>query len=217
MNLNILYEDRDILVCEKPAGIATQSKRVGAPDMVSILKNHLHQSAPNQQPYLAVIHRLDQPVTGLLVFGKTKKAAANLTQQLTTSGFGKHYLAVLTNTPGIEEADLVDYIVKDARTNTSRICTKDTPGAKEARLHYQIIQKGENSSIADITLDTGRHHQIRVQMSHIGCPIQGDKKYGAPSTGQLMLFAYRLTFRHPITGNLLSFQLDRTKLINSAI
>lgn len=212
MNINILYEDSDILVCEKPAGIATQSKRIGSPDMVSLLKNHLHQETPSKEPYLAVIHRLDQPVTGLLVFGKNKKAAANLSQQLTTSGFGKHYLAVLDKIPSESEGTLVDYMVKDRKINTSRICDQTTAGAKEARLHYKILKTEGETALADITLDTGRHHQIRVQMSHLGCPIQGDKKYGAPSGGQLQLYAYRLTFQHPKTGKPLSFQLDPLNL-----
>lgn len=213
MELNILYEDKHIIVCAKPAGIATQSSRIGTPDMVSILKNHLRKSAPDKQPYLAVIHRLDQPVTGILVFGKTKKAAAELTRQLTTAGFGKHYLACLEGVPAVDEGDLTDYLIKDGRTNTSRICTPDTPGAKEARLHYEITKKKEGLSVADITLDTGRHHQIRVQMSALGCPIMGDTKYGASAPGQLMLFAYCLSFRHPVTGKALQFTLNRNLLL----
>lgn len=213
MELNILYEDNDIIVCVKPAGIAVQSSRIGAPDMVSLLKNHLHASSPGRSPYLAVIHRLDQPVTGLIVFGKNKKAAALLTRQLTSSGFGKHYLAVLSSIPAIEEADLTDYMVKDGRTNTSRICTKDTPNAKEARLHYKIIKKTETAAVADITLDTGRHHQIRVQMSALGCPILGDTKYGAPAPGQLQLYACRLTFHHPTGGQLLEFNLNISDIL----
>lgn len=213
MELNILYEDKDIIVCVKPAGIAVQSSHVGTPDMVSLLKNHLRASSPDKAPYLAVIHRLDQPVTGLLVFGKNKKAAAGLTRQLTSSGFGKHYLAVLSGIPAIDEADLTDYMVKDGRTNTSRICTKDTPNAKEARLHYKLIKKTEDTTVADITLDTGRHHQIRVQMSALGCPILGDVKYGAPSPGRLQLYACRLTFNHPTTGKALEFTLDTSDIL----
>lgn len=208
MELNILYEDKDIVVCVKPAGIAVQSRQIGVPDMVSLLKNHLHEASQGRPPYLAVIHRLDQPVTGLLVFGKNKKAAAGLTRQLTSSGFGKHYLAVLSGIPAMEEATLTDYMVKDGRTNTSRICTKDTPNAKEARLHYKLIQKTEDTAVADVTLDTGRHHQIRVQMSALGCPILGDTKYGAPAPGPLRLYAYRLTFHHPAGGQLLEFNLN---------
>ncbi len=262
MNLNILYEDSEILVCEKPAGIATQSSRVGTPDMVSLLKNYLRQQSPQQQPYLAVIHRLDQPVTGLLVFAKSKRAAADLNKQLTAAGFGKHYLALLTgipspdetdltnylikdnktntsrictqNTPGSKVArlhykliqkwshsslaeitDLTNYLIKDNKTNTSRICTQNTPGSKVARLHYKLIQKWSHSSLAEITLDTGRHHQIRVQMAHLGCPIQGDVKYGATVPGQLQLYAYRLTFRHPVHHQLLEFTLDTSHIYDS--
>lgn len=215
MNLNILYEDSEILVCEKPAGIATQSSRVGTPDMVSLLKNYLRQQSPQQQPYLAVIHRLDQPVTGLLVFAKSKRAAADLNKQLTTAGFGKHYLALLTGIPSPDETDLTNYLIKDNKTNTSRICTQNTPGSKVARLHYKLIQKWSHSSLAEITLDTGRHHQIRVQMAHLGCPIQGDVKYGATVPGQLQLYAYRLTFRHPIHHQLLEFTLDTSHIYDS--
>lgn len=215
MNLNILYEDSEILVCEKPAGIATQSSRIGTPDMVSLLKNYLRQQSPQQQPYLAVIHRLDQPVTGLLVFAKSKRAAADLNKQLTTAGFGKHYLAFLTGIPSPDEADLTNYLIKDNKTNTSRICTQNTPGSKVARLHYKLIQKWSHSSLAEITLDTGRHHQIRVQMAHLGCPIQGDVKYGATVPGQLQLYAYRLTFRHPVHHQLLEFTLDTSHIYDS--
>ena len=215
MNLNILYEDSEILVCEKPAGIATQSSRIETPDMVSLLKNYLRQQSPQQQPYLAVIHRLDQPVTGLLVFAKSKRAAADLNKQLTTAGFGKHYLALLTGIPSPDETDLTNYLIKDNKTNTSRICTQNTPGSKVARLHYKLIQKWSHSSLAEITLDTGRHHQIRVQMAHLGCPIQGDVKYGATVPSQLQLYAYRLTFRHPVHHQLLEFALDTSHIYDS--
>ena len=215
MNLNILYEDSEILVCEKPAGIATQSSRIGTPDMVSLLKNYLRQQSPQQQPYLAVIHRLDQPVTGLLVFAKSKRAAADLNKQLATAGFGKHYLALLTGIPSPDETDLTNYLIKDNKTNTSRICTQNTPGSKVARLHYKLIQTWSHSSLAEITLDTGRHHQIRVQMAHLGCPIQGDVKYGATVPGQLQLYAYRLTFRHPVHHQLLEFTLDTSHIYDS--
>lgn len=215
MNLNILYEDSEILVCEKPAGIATQSSRIETPDMVSLLKNYLRQQSPQQQPYLAVIHRLDQPVTGLLVFAKSKRAAADLNKQLTAAGFGKHYLALLTGIPSPDETDLTNYLIKDNKTNTSRICTQNTPGSKVARLHYKLIQKWSHSSLAEITLDTGRHHQIRVQMAHLGCPIQGDVKYGATVPGQLQLYAYRLTFRHPVHHQLLEFTLDTSHIYDS--
>ena len=178
MKPDILYEDNDLIVCIKPAGIPTQSSRIGTPDLVSILKNHLHTSSVGNphQPYLAVIHRLDQPVEGLLVFAKNQKTAASLNRQLQSDGFGKHYLAWLCGSLPSDEGDLIDHLVKDGRSNTSSVCTKDTPGAKEARLHYKVVQHREKTSLVEITLDTGRHHQIRVQTAHAGCPILGDRK-----------------------------------------
>lgn len=213
MKPEILFEDQHILVCVKPSGVPTQSRQVGTPDMVSILKNHLHsRQSKNGEPYLALIHRLDQPVEGLLVFAKTPAAAKSLSRQLQTSGFGKHYLAVLGAVPGEMEGHLEDYLVKDGRTNTSRICTPDTPGAKPARLRYKVIRTRDDMALAEITLDTGRHHQIRVQMAGLGCPIVGDRKYApaameqpGPISGQLQLYAVRLSFRHPATGKPMSF------------
>lgn len=222
--------------------------------MVSILKNYLSRiPAPEKfsskgtktalpgsgksSPYLAVIHRLDQPVEGILVFAKTQKAAKSLNQQLESHGFGKHYRALLCGTPAVSEADLNDYLVKNGRTNTSKVCSKETPGAKAARLHYKIIrtltsEEGALYSVAEIKLDTGRHHQIRVQMANLGCPIVGDRKYGPPTDGSgtaaevrkavscplrnpgmnhmgLQLFAYRLQFSHPVTGKTMEFQIPR--------
>lgn len=209
----IIFEDKEIIVCIKPSGIPTQSKRIGTPDMVSILKNHLHGSGQKKgEPYLGLIHRLDQPVAGLLVFAKNPSAAKALNRQLQSSGFGKHYLAILSAIPARPESTLEDYMVKDGRSNVSRICTPDTPGAKIARLRYKVLRTQESLALAEITLDTGRHHQIRVQMSHIGCPILGDAKYAPvnshtdiPPSNQLRLYAVRLSFRHPATDAPLSF------------
>lgn len=213
MKPEIVFEDKHILVCVKPAGIPTQSRQLTAPDMVSILKNLLHSRQPQDPaPYLALIHRLDQPVEGLLVFAKTPAAAKALSRQLQSSGFGKHYLAVLSAVPERAEDVLEDYMVKDGRTNTSRICTPNTPGAKAARLRYKVLRTCGSQALAEITLDTGRHHQIRVQMAQIGCPIAGDAKYtpavpgqSRPTSEPLRLYAASLSFRHPVTGELLSF------------
>lgn len=226
MKSRIIYEDKQIIVCHKPAGVPVQSSRVSTPDMVSILKKHLAQertsgsrkpSPAGQAPYLAVIHRLDQPVEGLLVFAKTPAAARELNRQLTSSGFGKYYLAVVRGIPSPSEADLMDYLVKDGRSNTSRVCTAETPGARPARLHYRLAETyGEGSgtsSLLQIQLDTGRHHQIRVQMANLGCPLVGDRKYGErESSGPLMLCACRLVFRHPGDQREMSFELTLSDL-----
>lgn len=219
----IIYEDPHIIVCRKPAGVPTQSARISTPDMASMLKNYLSGG------YLAVIHRLDQPVEGLLVFAKTPGAARELNRQLTSSCFGKYYRAIVSGIPEPSEVTLEDYMVKDARSNTSRICTKNTPGAKAARLHYKVEKIFRDTSpvtsLVAIHLDTGRHHQIRVQMAHIGCPLVGDRKYGTAysspadpgkdtppvnggNTGPLRLCAYRLEFRHPANRKLMTFSLS---------
>ncbi len=222
--LEILYEDNHIIVCIKPHGIATQSKQVGQPDMVSLLKNHIHKTARAKgAPYLAVIHRLDQPVTGILVFAKTPFAAKKLNQQLTGQGFGKYYRALVEGRPPKTEDILEHYITKDSRTNLARICSPSDKDARLARLRYSVIParnryySGEyeartDTSELDIRLDTGRHHQIRVQLAHIGCPIVGDTKYNpACKEGhvwqEICLCAYRLDFRHPKTQNPLRFCL----------
>lgn len=256
INSLIIYEDTQIIVCHKPAGIAVQTNRLGEQDLESLLKNHIaatqarsHRmtqgSSPRggnaSAPYLAVIHRLDQPVEGLLVFAKTPKAARELNRQLTASGFGKHYRALVSGSPSPSEGTLEDYLVKDARTNTSRVCSKDTPGAKLARLHYRTLEAYPADSspanaistgtspfasetvttLVEITLDTGRHHQIRVQMSHLGCPLLGDRKYGYTGSKHetsahnrknaepLKLCAYKLCFKHPSTGKPLTFELPQ--------
>lgn len=227
----IIYEDPHIIVCRKPAGVPTQSSRIGTRDMVSLLKNHLAdasssknknvKSGQTKEPYLAVIHRLDQPVEGLLVFAKTPAAARELSRQLTGSGFGKYYLAAVRGIPFPPETDLEDHLVKDGRTNTSRVCQPDTPGAKPARLHYRTLDTypdaGTPYSVVEIHLDTGRHHQIRVQMAHHGFPLLGDRKYGedphygslsgTPLPKTLCLFAYRLDLCHPSTGKEMHFEL----------
>lgn len=215
----ILYEDTHIIVCRKPAGTPTQTSRIGAADLVSLLKNHLVSEQPQLQTpknrknphstYLAVIHRLDQPVGGILVFAKTPSAAKELNRQLTGGAFGKYYLAVVSPVPAKDSDTLEDYMVKDSRMNLSRVCSADTPGAKQARLHYHILNSDGNRALLEIHLDTGRHHQIRVQMAHAGCPLAGDRKYGNKnSTEPLRLCACKLEFTHPATGKRMCFKLD---------
>ena len=218
----IIYEDTQVIVCHKPAGLPVQSSRIGVPDLVSILKNHLSASLETRpedrtsrkpakkEPYLAVIHRLDQPVEGLLVFAKTPAAAKDLNRQLTSAGFGKYYLALAKGIPEPPEGDLQDYLIKDGRANASRVCSAGTPGAKAARLHYRVLEPREGSALLEIRLDTGRHHQIRVQMAHLGHPLIGDRKYGDPGTGPrvLKLCAFRLEFLHPEDGRPMEFELS---------
>ena len=211
MNLNILHEDEHIIVCYKPAGFSTQTKKLGEPDMVSLLKNYLKGG------YVAVIHRLDQPVEGLLVFAKTPFAAKELNKGLQGAGFGKHYKAVLWGIPERKMAVLEDYLVKDGRTNTSRVCDSSEQDAKKAILSYEVLEagkvEGKDISLVKVKLDTGRHHQIRVQMSNMGCPIWGDSKYNTLSVQDrrfrhIALCAYRLEFVHPKTRKKMEFEIE---------
>lgn len=220
-SLNILYEDNHILVCEKPSGIAVQSRRIGTADMESLLKSHIFREGNGQRPpYLAVIHRLDQPVRGILVFAKTPFSAKELNHQLTDGSFGKYYRALVDGIPSKPEGILTDYMIKNGRTNLSSICAKDQPGAKQARLTYHTVAPKElffpapavssHQTELEIKLDTGRHHQIRCQLAHLGCPIVGDAKYNpnAQHGTTICLCAYKLEFRHPKTKKKLTFKLS---------
>ncbi len=205
-DLDILYEDDEIIVCHKPAGIATQTKRLGKPDMESLLKNY--RARKQEPPYIGIIHRLDQPVEGVMVFAKNQRAAAELSKQVKERTIGKHYYAVVKKTEACslkKQGVLKDYILSDERGNVSRIVKKDTPKAKEAVLEYRIIGQAQELLCADILLHTGRHHQIRLQFSNAGAPILGDTKYGNEKNIHLALCAYRLEFLHPGTKASMDF------------
>ena len=214
MNLRILYEDEHIIVCYKPSGVPTQTAKLGAIDMVSLLKNYLYKNQKEKkEPYVAVIHRLDQPVEGILVFAKTPFAAKELNKSMQNAdGFGKYYKAVLCGMPTEKTGILENYLVKDGKTNTSRVCAPTEKDAKKAVLEYEVL----NANLVRIKLHTGRHHQIRVQMANIGCPIWGDTKYGVDKNGgdvdnswkQIALCAYRLEFIHPKTKKKMEFEIE---------
>lgn len=217
---DILYEDTSILVCFKPAGMPVQTKSMGSMDLEHFLKNHLLRQSRSagksltKPPYLAVIHRLDQPVSGILVFAKTPSAAAKLNQQMQQNGFTKEYEAVLCGKLPALSGTLTDYLVKDGSSNTSRICTVKTPDAKKAELSYKVLQyvPEKNLSLVRIQLNTGRHHQIRVQMAGNGAPIWGDNKYNPDFINQkcyapIALCARHLEFHHPETGRKLSYEI----------
>lgn len=231
MKTEIMYEDKDLFVIRKPAGLATQTARVGQADVVSELKNYMVASGAPKPPYLGIIHRLDQPVEGLLVFAKNKKAAAALTKQLGGQGedctLSKHYYAVLCGKPPQKEGELVDYMYKDMQETGKAVIvenyTEDSgKGGKKAVLQYRILQtvgtrSGEDISLADIRIETGRFHQIRAQMAHAGMALLGDEKYAdeavkACSRGlgirTVALCARSLSFIHPVTGEELHFNTE---------
>ena len=209
----ILYEDSNLIVCYKPAGVATQTKRLGQQDMESLLKNHvageLRKQNKNGQPYIGIVHRLDQPVEGVMVYAKNKEAAATLSKQVQDRSIGKNYYALVqlpegktfTEATGLaSEGSREDFMTFDRGTNVSRIVPKGTKDAKKAVLDYKVIAEQGDRALLDITLHTGRHHQIRLQMAGMGTPIVGDQKYGSGENGQLGLCSYRIAFVSPTDG-----------------
>ena len=239
MNLKIVFEDAHLLVCYKPAGVPVQSARTGTKDCESILKNYLYEKEPEKGiPYLAVIHRLDQPVEGLLVFAKTETAAAGLNRQLQDGRMKKSYLAVREKGSNTVETDRkkgndggkpgknvekpvdnwsekVDFLRKNGRENRSEIVGEKTAGAKKAVLRYRILKTSKERELTEIRLITGRHHQIRVQMAGMGTPLAGDRKYGIKNKdvdsvdkSYPALCAYHLEFVHPKTQKTMTFQIE---------
>lgn len=214
---DIIYEDNDIIVCYKPAGIATQTRRIGQQDMESFIRNY--RAAKNEPPYVGIVHRLDQPVEGVMVFAKNQKAAASLSRQIKEHTTEKYYRAA-SRGHGVSGADkkednhdpawhtLTDYISFDKRTNTSKITSEKDKQAKKAVLQYRILSNECNKTEFDIKLLTGRHHQIRLQLANIGYPLIGDTKYGGETAReQLALCSYKLVFDHPATWERMTFEL----------
>lgn len=203
--LDILYEDKHILVCHKRPGMAVQSARTGQMDLECALKNYLAEKMPGRIPYLGVVHRLDQPVEGLLVFAKSKPAAAALNRQL--GDMHKEYLAVVRGRriPG-EKRELRDLLVKE--NGRARVVSEEIKGAKKARLDYEVLACGEQASLLRIRLYTGRFHQIRCQLAHAGMPVMGDVRYGQPELfrGEIGLCAVKLSFTHPGDGRRMAFE-----------
>ncbi len=212
--MEIIYEDQAVIVCYKPAGTATQTKRLGQQDMESLLKNY--RASKRESPYIGVIHRLDQPVEGIMVFAKTPQAAAKLSAQVQERSIGKFYYAVAQAFPdGKEEGVLTDYLLADKKNNSTRVVPQKTPQAQRAELAYRIVAAAGNEAGTvtgyvkyDIHLHTGRHHQIRVQFASRGCPLLGDQRYGTKTEGTaLALCAYRVAFTHPDTGRKMDFSI----------
>lgn len=204
--INIIYEDNHLLVVEKPVNIPVQEDSSRDADLLTLLKNYLKEKYHKPgNVYLGLVHRLDRPVGGLMVFAKTSKAASRLSEQVRTHKFQKIYYAVVE---GKVEANghFVDYLLKDSKTNTVYI---DSRG-KEAVLDYELVKHVKEYSLVRITLKTGRSHQIRVQFSSRGYPLYGDQRYNknAKIGEQIALFAKELSFYHPTTKELMTFKLE---------
>ena len=217
-DVKILYEDKHLIVVVKPAGMPSQEERSQTMDMVSWLKNYLvREGKVSGQPYIGVVHRLDRPVGGVMVYAKSKEAAARLSAQVQDRQMTKEYLAVLTGLPGKKSGTLTDYLAADPGTNRTIVTDAKTKGAKKAQLEYKILHSrysgGQQTVLAQIRLITGRHHQIRVQMAHAGAGLWGDTKYNPDFVGRegwydLALFSNHLSFIHPFTKKQMDFQAE---------
>ena len=189
-----------MLVAVKPPNMLSQADRTGDTDMLTELKEYIKvKYGKPGRVYLGLVHRMDRPVGGLMVFARTSKAAARLSAQVATHEMGREYLCVVTG-PVQDSFTLTDYLVKDSRLNQVEVCEADVKGAQEAILHGECIERREGTALCAISLETGRNHQIRVQMAHAGAPLWGDNRYGHGIPGQqIALWGYKLTFTHPIT------------------
>ena len=208
--LKIIYEDNHIIVVEKKPNIPSQSDKTGDIDMLSIVKEYIKQKYKKPgNVYLGLVHRLDRPVGGIMIFAKTSKAAGRLSNDVREKVFKKKYLAVVDGKFNESEGILENYLYKDERTNTSKVVSKNKKNAKYAKLEYKVLKYNEakNLTLLEINLFTGRHHQIRVQLSNFNHSIFADQKYGTRGRGkQIALWAYKLTIEHPITKEIMTFK-----------
>jgi 23S rRNA pseudouridine1911/1915/1917 synthase len=206
-NLQILHEDNHLIVVNKRVGDIVQGDKTGDVPLSELVKEYIkHKYQKPGAVYLGVVHRLDRPTTGIVVFAKTSKALSRLNELFSSRQTQKTYWAVVKNNPPQEQDSLQHFISRNEKNNTSKAHSKEVPNSKLALLDYQIIQKLNAYYALEINLHTGRHHQIRAQLAAIGCPIKGDLKYGFDRSnpdGGIHLHARKLIFTHPVTKELL--------------
>ena len=207
--LKVIYEDNHIIVVEKPVNIPSQGDKTGDIDMLTIIKQYIKEKYNKPgNVYLGLIHRLDRPVGGVMVFAKTSKAASRLSEEVREKIFQKTYLVIANGKFEKDKGELEDYLLKNQAKNMSKVVKEGTKNSKLAKLDYEVIKYDPdlNLSVVKINLHTGRHHQIRVQLSSRGHSIYGDQKYGGRGHGkQIALWAYKLTIEHPITKEKMTF------------
>ena len=208
-NVNVIYEDNHIIVVEKPVNIPSQGDKTGDIDMLTIIKEYLKKKYNKPgNVYLGLVHRLDRPVGGVMVFAKTSKAAARLSEEVREKIFKKTYLVIVNGKFSKTKGILEDYLLKNEKKNMSKVVKEGTKNSKLAKLDYEVLKYNEetNLSVLKINLHTGRHHQIRVQLSSRDHSIYGDQKYGGRGHGkQIALWAYKLQIVHPISKQTMEF------------
>lgn len=209
--LTVIYEDNHIIVVLKPQNIACCPDESGDDNLLDCIKRYIKVKYNKQgNAFVGLVHRLDRPTGGVMVYAKTSKAAARLTEQMKTGGFEKKYLTVLCGVPIRPSATLENYLRKNTVNNMVYVCTQSEEGAKFAALDYNVLEEKDGLALAEVNLHTGRTHQIRVQMSAINCPVYGDMRYGGDRAvkGKLALWAYLLRFTHPTTGEKMCFKVE---------
>lgn len=209
-DLMVLYEDNQIIVVEKEPNIPSQADKTGDIDMLSLVKQYIKEKYNKPgEAYIGLVHRLDRPVGGVMVFARTSKSASRLSEQVRNKTLNKTYIAVVDGKISEKKGALEDYLYKDERNNMSKVVAKDKKNAKLAKLEYEVLDYDEKRDLSTvkIKLHTGRHHQIRVQFANFGHSLYGDQKYGTRGKGkQIRLWAYELEFEHPVKKEMMTFK-----------
>ncbi|MBQ9201818.1 MAG: RluA family pseudouridine synthase [Bacteroidales bacterium] len=205
--MRVLYEDNHLIIINKSGSEIVQSDQTGDPSLEEELKRWIKEKYRKPgNVFLGVVHRLDRPVSGVVVFARTSKALIRLNEMFRQGEVHKTYLAIVRNIPREPEGTLEQYLVRNEKQNKSYVCDRERPGAKKAVLHYRLVGRSDRYGLLEIDLKTGRHHQIRCQLASMGCPIRGDLKYGFPRSnpgGSISLHARRISFIHPVSKELI--------------
>ena len=201
--MQVVYEDNHIIIVSKRSGEIVQGDKTGDEPLSETVKRYIKEKYGKPgEVFLGVVHRLDRPVSGLVVFARTSKALTRLNKMFAEGDVHKTYWAITKNTPKEPEGTLTHWIVRNEQQNKSYAYDKEKPHAKKAILNYRVIGHSDNYSLIEVRLLTGRHHQIRCQLAAMGCPIKGDLKYGAPRSnpdGSISLLSRRIEFVHPVS------------------
>lgn len=202
-NLQVLFEDNHIIVINKRSGDITQGDKTNDKPLSDVVKDYIKDKYNKPgNVYLGVVHRLDRPTSGIIIFARTSKALERLNKILRDKKITKTYWAIVKNTPKKTEETLINYLKKNPKNNKSSVFSKEISGSKKAILHYKVLRSLDNYYLLEINLETGRHHQIRAQLSAIGLPIKGDLKYGfnrSNKDGSIHLHARKIEFTHPVS------------------
>ncbi len=201
--MQVIYEDNHLIIVSKRSGEIVQGDKTGDKTLGDAVKQYIKERyAKPGNVFLGVVHRLDRPVSGLVVFARTSKALSRLNDMFRDGKVHKTYWAITKNAPAVPEATLTNWLTRNEKQNKSYAYDHEVPGSKKAVLHYKVIGRSDNYTLIEVNLMTGRHHQIRCQLAGIGCPIKGDLKYGARRSnpdGSISLLAHSIEFTHPVS------------------